>query len=72
MDKEFYKSKAVWLNGLAALVFVACLFGGYADFEPDAEWMALVGAVANSVAIIVRFYTNQAITINGKSISKQQ
>jgi hypothetical protein len=57
--KEFWKSKTLWFQAIAIVVFVASSFG-YADFMPDADLMAIVAAVVN---IALRFRTDQALSL---------
>jgi hypothetical protein len=57
MEKEFWKSKVLWFNVLAALVFVASQVG-FAEFSPDADLLAIVAAAIN---LILRFVTKQPL-----------
>ncbi|MGD8500057.1 MAG: hypothetical protein PVJ86_05390 [Phycisphaerales bacterium] len=59
MSKDFWKSKTIWFNGVAAVLYLVNQLG-YADFVPDAGVMALVAAVVN---IVLRFVTKQPVTI---------
>lgn len=59
MAKDFWKSKTIIFNAVAAIVYVVNQLG-YADFVPDAGVLALIAAVAN---IVLRFVTNQPVTI---------
>lgn len=57
--KPFYLSKTLGFNVIAAVVFVASIFG-YADFAPDPDVMALVAVVAN---VALRFATSKKVTL---------
>lgn len=57
--KEFWKSRMLWWNVLAVVVFVASQLG-YADFAPDADVMAIVAAVVN---MALRFRTDQGLSL---------
>jgi hypothetical protein len=57
--KEFWKSKTLWFNVLAVLVFVASQFG-FADFSPDPNVLAIVAAVVN---LVLRFFTTKSVAL---------
>lgn len=58
--KNWYESKTVWFNVLAALVLVATYFG-YGDFVADQRVVDLIGALAAVINIALRFRTSQAL-----------
>jgi hypothetical protein len=57
--KEFWKSKTMWFNILAVLVFVASQVG-FADFRPDADMLAVVAALVN---LLLRFVTKEPVKL---------
>jgi len=65
--KPFWKSKTIWFNALAVLVFVATYFG-FADFQPDVDLMALAAGVLNVVNIALRLKTNTGVWIGKPSL----
>jgi len=63
MTKEFWKSKTLLFNVLAALGLVAAEFG-FAGFEPDPDMVVLVTIVVN---IVLRFVTKKGISLHLRS-----
>lgn len=62
MPKEFYKSKTFWFGALSVVVGVAGLFG-FADFVPGDETVQIMEVVNGIVIIVLRFITDQGITL---------
>ena len=62
MSKEFYRSKTFWFGVLSVLVGVAGLFG-FADFVPGDETVQILEVINGIVVIVLRFLTNQGITL---------
>lgn len=62
MSKEFYRSKTFWFGVLSVVVGVAGLFG-YADFVPGDETVQILEVINGIVVIVLRFLTNQGITL---------
>ena len=62
-SKAFYRSKEVWVLGVALAITVAVAFG--VEFEGlIADATALVAALAVPVALILRvFFTDSGITL---------
>ena len=62
--KSLWKSKVFWFNVLSAVVMAAGAFG-FDEFEPNAEWVALVMAVIN---IALRLLSNQPVTVSSRKV----
>jgi hypothetical protein len=60
----FWKSKTFWFNVLAVVVAVAAQFG-FADFEPDAELIAVIVGIVN---VILRFAVKQPVTASSRKV----
>jgi len=60
MVKPWYKSKVLWFNVLALVVFVAGAFG-FAEFEA-APWVEPVGTVVVLIVnLVLRFVTDKKL-----------
>jgi hypothetical protein len=59
VEKEFWKSRTLWFNVLAVIVFVASQFG-FADFQPDADLLAIIAAIVN---LLLRLLTRQPLAL---------
>ncbi len=62
MNKKFFESKTFWFGALSVLVGVAGLFG-FAEFVPGDETVQIMEVVNGIVIIVLRFLTNQGITL---------
>ena len=60
-SKKWYASKTLWFNLLAFIVAVAAGFG-YTG-ELPADWGVYVPAVIAIINVILRFITNQSISL---------
>ncbi|MDA0238995.1 MAG: hypothetical protein O3A84_03075 [Proteobacteria bacterium] len=61
MEKQWFESKTLWVNGIAGLVSVSAAFG--IDIGIDEQTSAaLVGGIMAVVNVILRFVTKAAVT----------
>jgi len=60
MEKEWYKSKMVWLNILSLVAFVVIFVTGQAIDVGEQDTIA--AAIVAIVNIVLRFKTNTAVT----------
>ena len=60
--KKWYASKTVWFSVLFGVVQLAALFG-FADFQPSADVVELVGLIGAGVMLVLRFVTNKGVQI---------
>jgi uncharacterized membrane protein len=62
--KGFWKSKTFWFNVLAVVVAIAGQVG-FAEFEPDAELIAVIVGIVN---VILRFAVKQPLTTDTRKV----
>ena len=60
MPKEWYKSKVFWFNVISLVVMVAGAFG-FAEFQPDEQWVQIGGVLISVINLILRFLTQQPL-----------
>ena len=63
MQKAWYESKTLWFNVIYGVVAIAGLLG-FAEFQPDANTVEIVGVLIAAINIVLRFVTKAAL---GKS-----
>ena len=61
--KNFYKSRTFWVNGIAFAVAVLGAFGLVGELDESLEPFVL--PLVALINIVLRFLTNQAITLRG-------
>ena len=65
VGKEFWKSKTLYFNILALVVFIAEAYG-YVDFMPDENVVEYAAAVITVINVILRFVTKEPLKIKIK------
>ena len=60
--KKFYASKTFWFGALYVLVAAAGLFG-FAEFQPSADLVQIVGLLTGVGIIVLRFLSNKGVSL---------
>ena len=63
MQKAWYESKTLWFNLIYGAVAVAGLLG-FAEFQPDAGTVEIVGVLIAAINIVLRLVTKATIGKN--------
>ena len=62
MEKKFYKSKTLWVNGISLVV--AVLLGlGFVDLELDPDIAQFVTPLIFLINIVIRFVTKEPVEL---------
>lgn len=60
--KAFYESKTFWFNVLFGVIAIAGIFG-FAEFQPSADTLEIVGVIVAAVNIVLRFVTKEPVSL---------
>ena len=62
MNKKFYASKTFWFGALYVLVSAAGALG-FAEFQPSADLVNIVGLGTGVLIIVLRALTNKGVSL---------
>lgn len=60
--KKWYQSKTLWFALLYGLVSIAGIFG-WADYQPSADTLEIVGVVVAAITLVLRLVTKQGVEL---------